>query len=95
MTLLQWKDEYSVCIDPVDRKRRELIDLINRVHDELDRTAADSPASVAGLLGSISAHRALEKKIVQDQVSCDLPSLKADHERLIDELCDLIILHAF
>ena len=36
MQLLQWKDEYSVGIDAVDYEHKELIDLINRLHEELD-----------------------------------------------------------
>jgi hemerythrin-like metal-binding protein len=95
MTLLQWKGEHSVCIDPVDSERRELIDLINRLHDELDRTAAESPASIAELLESISAHLALEEEIMRDQAYDDLASHEADHQSLIDNLCDLIIMHAF
>ena len=96
MTLLQWKDEYSVCIDPVDRDHRELIDLINRLHDELDRAAASlAPASVGDLLKSISAHLALDEKVVSDQAYGDLPSRRADHEHLIDNICDLIIMHGF
>ena len=35
MALLQWKDHYSVGIDAVDHEHKELIDLINRLHDEL------------------------------------------------------------
>lgn len=65
MTLLQWKDAYSISIDPVDRDHRELIDLINRLHDELDEAAARSaPASIAPLLESTSAHLAARSRAV-------------------------------
>ena len=33
MTLLRWKDEYSVGIDAVDHEHKELIDLINQLYD--------------------------------------------------------------
>jgi hemerythrin len=96
MTLLQWKEAFSVGIDPVDRDHRELIDLINRLHDELDAAAASSaPAPVAALLESISAHLALEEKVMQDHDDADLAPHKADRECPIDHLCDLIIIHAF
>ena len=35
MALLHWKDKYSVGIPAVDYEHKELIDLINRLHDEL------------------------------------------------------------
>ena len=35
MALLQWKDQYAIGIDAVDHEHRELIDLINKLHDEL------------------------------------------------------------
>jgi hypothetical protein len=34
MALLQWKDRYSVGIEAVDHEHKELIGLINRLHDE-------------------------------------------------------------
>ena len=42
MTLLRWKDEYSVVIEAVDHEHRELIDLINVLHERL--YAADAGA---------------------------------------------------
>jgi hemerythrin len=96
MTLLQWKDAYSAGIDPVDRDHRALIDLINRLHDELEEAAARSaPASVTPLLERISAHIALEERVMQDHGYADLASHKADHERLVENLCDLILMHAY
>lgn len=95
MTLLQWKGELRVCIDPVDRDHREPIDLVNRLHEELNSAAASlDPASIGELLRSISAHLGLEETMVQDEACGDLALHKAEHERLIDQLCDLIVMHA-
>jgi hemerythrin-like metal-binding protein len=61
--LLNWKDEYSVSIEAVDYEHKQLIDLINRLHDEL--AAKDSKLTVSAFLGDllkgISAHFALEE----------------------------------
>ncbi len=35
MPLVQWKDEYSVGIDAVDYEHKQLIELINRLGEEL------------------------------------------------------------
>jgi hemerythrin len=92
MALLLWKDEYSVGIEAVDHEHRELIDLINRLHGELDSPAAKLtvPAFFGDLLKGISAHFALEEKIMRDAAYEGLGSHKADHERLLDELCDIM-----
>jgi hemerythrin-like metal-binding protein len=90
--LLHWKDGYSVGIEPVDHEHRELIDLINRLHAAL--SAADAhltvPAFFGDLLAAISSHFALEEKIMRERGYDALPAHKADHERLLDELRDLM-----
>ncbi len=96
MTLPQWQDAYTVSIDPVDRNHRALIDLIDRLHSDLDKAASQSaPSSIGALLESLSAHLEIEERMMEDDGYDDLASHKADHERLIDNLCDLIIMYAF
>jgi hemerythrin-like metal-binding protein len=92
MALLQWKDQYSTGIEAVDHEHRELIELINRLHDEM--TAARSKASVEGFFGDlfkgISAHFALEERFMREHRYDQLPQHKADHERLLDEIRDIM-----
>jgi len=92
MKLLSWKDEYSVGIEAADHEHRQLIDLINRLHQELDGANAKMtvPAFFGDLLEGISAHFALEEKFMRDQDYERLDSHKADHERLLDELRDIM-----
>jgi hemerythrin len=88
MALLQWKDQYSIGIEAVDHEHKELIELINRLHDEL--TGSGSPASVESFFGDlfkgISAHFALEERFMREQRYDQLTQHKADHERLLDEI---------
>jgi len=88
MKLLQWKEEYSVGIEAVDHEHKELIDLINRLHGELDASDARStvPRFFGDLLKGISAHFALEEKFMRDLRYDGLASHKSDHERLLDDL---------
>jgi hemerythrin len=92
MQLLQWKDEYSVGIDAVDYEHKELIDLINRLHEELG--ASDSKRTVSAFFGDllkgISAHFALEEKFMREHGYSGLGSHKEDHERLLDELRNIM-----
>ena len=88
MALLQWKDQYSVGIEAVDHEHKELIDLINRLHDEL--VAKGQAVSVETFLGdvykAISAHFALEERFMRERGYDQLAAHKADHERLLDEI---------
>ncbi len=88
MKLLQWKEEYSVGIEAVDHEHKELIDLINRPHGELDASDARStvPRFFGDLLKGISSHFALEEKFMRDLRYDELASHKGDHERLLDDL---------
>ncbi len=62
MALLKWKREYSVGVAGVDLEHRELIALINEVHERLEQNRGSG--EVTGCLGEIhaliSAHFALE-----------------------------------
>ena len=88
MALLQWKAHYSVGIEAVDHEHKELIDLINRLHDELvGKGDAFSVESFFGdLFKAISAHFALEERFMREHQYDELVQHKADHERLLDDI---------
>jgi hemerythrin len=90
--LLHWEDRYSVGIDAVDHEHRELIALINRLHAEA--VAQRSGDAVAGFFGdlftAISAHFALEERFMRERGYDRLIQHKNDHERLLDEIRDIM-----
>ena len=92
MGLLQWENRYSVGIEAVDHEHRELVDLINRLHDKA--TVQGSKVAVLGFFGdlfkAISAHFALEERFMRDKHYDQLPQHKSDHERLLDEVRDIM-----
>jgi hemerythrin len=92
MSLLQWEKRYSVGIEAVDHEHRELVDLINRLHEKA--TAQGSKLAVLGFFGdlykAISAHFALEERFMREKRYDQLPQHKGDHERLLDEVRDLM-----
>lgn len=92
MTLLQWKDHYSVGIAAVDHEHKELIELINRLYDELmaKGEALTASAFFGDLIAAISAHFALEERFMREHGYDQLPQHKEDHERLLDEIHDLM-----
>lgn len=92
MSLIEWKKEFSVGVPDVDHEHRELIELINRLHASLDRD--NPPITVEEFLGDIyakiSAHFALEEKIMRDHNYDEYQEHKADHERLLDDIRDIM-----
>ena len=92
MPLLEWKDSYSVGIASVDHEHRELIDLINELHEELvgGNSARTATAIFGDIYKGISSHFALEEKFMREHGYDQLADHKGDHERLLDELRDIM-----
>lgn len=92
MTLIEWKAEFSVGNAAVDHEHRELIDLINSVHEGIREDAgADRLAEGLGeIYAQIAAHFALEEKLMRDAGYADLTAHKDDHESLLDQLSDIL-----
>jgi hemerythrin-like metal-binding protein len=98
--LIEWKEQYSLGVPAIDHEHRELIDLINALYASVEgsatntTTATDSDITVADFLGEIyarvGAHFALEEKIMRDNDYDEYHDHKADHERLLDDVRDLM-----
>ena len=92
MILIEWKDEYSVGVPAIDHEHRELIELINWLNEIAHRGANyDKVRSALGeIYTQISAHFALEEKIMRDARYEHYGSHKDDHENLLDALRDIM-----
>jgi hemerythrin len=92
LALLHWEKRYSVGIEAVDHEHRELVDLINTLHDK--STMLGSKVAVLGFFGdlykAISAHFALEERFMREKGYDQLTQHKNDHERLLDEVRDIM-----
>ena len=90
--LVEWREEFKVGVPSVDHEHQELIGLINTVHDRLN--APGSGLDVADFLGEIfariSAHFALEERIMREHGYDQYAAHKADHERVLDEIRDIM-----
>lgn len=92
MVLISWKRHYSVGVEAVDHEHRELIDLINRLHEEL--LAGRSDPAVTAFLGdifrSISAHFALEERFMHEHRYDQFAEHKQAHEQLLEEIREIM-----
>ena len=92
MSLIDWKEEFSLGIASVDLEHRELINLINDVHAMMGEGGGHDRvvASLGEILAQISAHFALEERFMRNTRYAGYPAHKADHEALLDELRDIM-----
>ncbi len=92
MSLIEWDEKFSVGVAAVDHEHRELIGLVNETYDRLQRP--DAGITVPDFLGEIyariSAHFALEENIMRTRRYAHYAEHKADHERLLDEIRDIM-----
>jgi len=92
MTVLQWREEFSVGIEEVDHEHRELIELIRSLQQDLQAGAdTDRVIEVLGeIYNQIAAHFALEEKMMRETYYAALADHKEDHETLLDDLRDIM-----
>ena len=92
MNLIEWKDEFRVGVPSIDYEHQQLIELINQLNEMAQW--GNSYDNVIDALGEIhvqiSAHFALEEKIMRDSRYDDYAGHKADHENLLDEMRDIM-----
>ncbi len=93
MALIDWRDEFKIGIPDVDYEHENLIGLINELHENLfGKSGWEAVVEVFGeLLANIAAHFALEEKVMREIGYDQYDDHKADHERLLDEIRDLMI----
>ncbi|NIL94955.1 MAG: bacteriohemerythrin [Woeseiaceae bacterium] len=92
MSVLQWRDEFSVGIEEVDHEHRELIELIRSLQDEM-RGGTDAHRILEALgeiYAQIAAHFALEEKTMRALNYAAYADHKEDHETLLDDLRDIM-----
>ena len=92
MSVLQWREEFSVGFEEVDHEHRELIELISSLQEDLGKGAdTELVIDVLGeIYAQIAAHFALEEKMMRQTHYPSLADHKEDHETLLDDLRDMM-----
>ena len=92
MALLKWKPEFSVGDAAIDHEHELMIQQINALYDQLG-SSVDSEAVEAALgeiHADISAHFALEERLMKEANYSEYADHKEDHEELLDQIHELI-----
>jgi len=92
MSLIEWDEKFSLGVPAIDHEHRELIELINSAHRAVE--AGEPAERVSECLGEIyariSAHFALEEKIMREAGYDEYEGHKGDHEILLDGILEFI-----
>ncbi len=92
MTLIEWRDEFKIGIEEVDFEHHELIELINETYIESKKVG--SAMAVMDCLGEIfakiSAHFALEEKVMRELNYDQYEDHKEEHEQLLNSIRDIM-----
>jgi len=92
MQLLQWKPTYSLGIPAVDLEHRKMIEMINDVYSQIDREHDEESVQIAlaDIHAGISAHFALEERLMREAAWPEYTNHKDDHEELLDQIRDIM-----
>ena len=92
MALLEWKPEYCVGNASIDHEHENMIKQINALYDQLGESAdAETIEAVLGEIhADVSAHFALEERLMRDASYVEYEDHKDDHEDLLDQIHDLM-----
>jgi hemerythrin len=92
MALIEWRKEYETGVREVDHEHQELVEIINELHEQIG--AGASRDTISAFLGEvfakISAHFALEETVMRKHDYDEYADHKADHEKLLDDLRDIM-----
>ena len=92
MALLEWRPEFSVGEDSIDHEHEQMILAINTLYEQLaEPVNAENVEAVLGEIhADISAHFALEERLMREAGYHEYEDHKDDHEELLDQILDLM-----
>ena len=88
MTLIEWKEDFSVGIPDVDFEHQVLIELINKLHENLAADNADYgvPEFLDEIYEHLSEHFTHEEKVMNERKYARFMDHKQDHEKLLGNM---------
>ena len=82
---VEWKDEYSVGIDSIDRQHKKLLNLINQLQTAVDYSTGDEfeREALDELVDYTKTHFTYEEGLMKDNDYPDFEPHKAQHEEMV------------
>lgn len=91
MAMFEWKDEYSVNIKEIDDQHKQLVAMVNELHEAMmQQRAKDALGGLLNKLVSYCAnHFAVEERLMETHGYPDFASHKAKHEKMTAKVAAL------
>jgi len=92
MALIEWREEFNTGVSEVDHEHKEIVDLINELHEAMGEDASQDEISrfLGDVFSKISSHFALEETVMRKHNYDEYDDHKSDHEKLLDDLRDIM-----
>jgi hemerythrin len=92
MSLIEWREEFRLGVPAIDYEHETLIALLNDLHAGLEneRDSLEVSRFLGEVHAKISAHFALEERMMRERGYDQYAEHKADHERLLDEIREIM-----
>lgn len=92
MALIEWREEFNTGVSEVDHEHKEIVDLINELHEAMGEDASQDEIGrfLGEVFSKISSHFALEETVMRKHNYDEYDDHKSDHEKLLDDLRDIM-----
>jgi len=92
MALIEWQERFRIGVPSVDYEHQELIGLLNELYAGLGSGAdqEDTVAFLGEVYARISAHFALEERVMRECGYDELAQHKGEHEKLLDDIREIM-----
>ena len=93
MPLIEWQERFRIGIPSVDYEHQEMIALLNELHAglEADADSADVVDFLGEVFARISAHFALEERVMRERDYDEYEAHKDAHEDLLEQIRDILV----
>ncbi len=89
---IDWSDKYSVGIDSIDEQHKKLINLINTLQTIVDYSTGEEieRECLAAVVNYTKTHFVYEEGLMREYGYPDFEAHKAQHQKMIDKVNDLL-----
>lgn len=90
MPLIEWDEKYSVGIQQIDEQHKQLIDLINALHDArcVDNGRESLATILHGLVSFAARHFTMEEDLLVQYEYPEFESHRREHDRFVQKVSD-------
>lgn len=91
MAMFAWKPEYSVNIKEIDDQHKQLVAMVNELHEAMTQKKGKEVLGplLAKLINYTATHFAAEEKLMQQHGYPDYDKHKAKHEKMVQKVLSL------